>query len=110
MGLSIEEQETTISFFRDSDVARIFTSDSTVMTRLDKLAERNDAPSWKMVEEHRLQSGEIVGKSYETSKRLISFRSNVVTRELTDEQRKEMAERLHRAKEEGKLKKKNVEP
>ena len=94
MGLSVSEQETTISFMRDSDICIVYTSDSTVMTKLDKLAEREKAPHWTLKEEHRLQGGELIGKTYETHKRLISFRADITTRELTDEQKEAAAERM----------------
>lgn len=103
MGVAIYEQETTINIMRDSDVARVFTSDSTMMTRLDKLVEREDCPEWKLVEEHYSQGGELVGKTYETNKRLVSFRSNIITRELSEEQRKELSERFRDAQEKKKL-------
>ena len=80
MGLNISEQETSVSFTRDSDICTVYTSDSTVMTKLDKLAESDKSPHWKLKEEHRLLNGELIGKTYETHKRLISFRSNISTR------------------------------
>ena len=89
---------------RDSDTAKIYTSDRTVMTRLDRLAEREDCPDWKVTEEIRDTEGELVGKMYETNKRLVSFRSFLQSRELTDEQREAGAERLRlwREKEQAK--------
>lgn len=93
MSVSVEEQETTISFYRDSDTAVVYTSDRTVMTKLDKLAEDPGSP-WTLVRESRLQGGDVVGKYYRTPKGLISFRRAKVTRELTDEQKADMAQRL----------------
>lgn len=94
MGLPVFEQETSVSFMRDSDLCTVYTSDSTVMTRLDKLAENPKAPHWKLKEEHRLQNGELIGKTYETHKRLISFRADISTRELTEEQKEAAADRM----------------
>lgn len=103
MGLPVFEQETTVNFYRDSDICTVYTSDSTVMTKLDKLVKNPKAPHWKLKGEHRLQSrdldgtinsGEIVGKTYETHKRLISFRADISTRELTEEQKEAAAERM----------------
>lgn len=94
MGLSISEQETTVSFMRDSDICTVYTSDTTVMTKLDKLAESEKSPHWKVKDEHRLQNGELIGKTYETHKRLISFRADITIREMTDEQREAAAERM----------------
>ena len=94
MGLNISEQETSVSFMRDSDICTVYTSDSTVMTKLDKLAESDKSPHWKLKEEHRLQNGELVGKTYETHKRLISFRANITTREMSEEQKEAASERF----------------
>lgn len=94
MGLPVFEQETTVNFYRNSDICTVYTSDSTVMTKLDKLAENPKAPHWKLTKEHRSQSGDLVGKTYETHKRLISFRADISTRELTEEQKEAAAERM----------------
>lgn len=75
MGLPIYEQETNINFMRDEDRATVYTSDSTTMTKLDKLIALPDT-EWKLKEVHRLEStGEIVGKTYICPKKFISFRS-----------------------------------
>ena len=61
MGLQITEQETTINIFRDSDTIRIYTSDTTMMTKLDKLAKREDCADWRLVHEHYNREKELVG-------------------------------------------------
>lgn len=100
MSLSLQEQETTINFYRDSDLASIYTSDRTVMTRLDKLVKSDEYPDWKLLKVNRsMDDQEIVSKVYETKKRLISFRSNVVQRELTEEQREQYRERAKHMQE-----------
>ncbi len=96
MGLNISEQETSVSFSRDSDICTVYTSDTTVMTKLDKLAESNNSPHWKLKEEHKLLNGELIGKTHETHKRLISFRSNITTREMSDEQKEVASERFRK--------------
>lgn len=99
MHMALAEQETTINFMRDSDACTVYTSDSTVMTKLDKLAESDEAPHWKCVKVHKALDGTVVGKTYETHKKLISFRVDIVTREMTDEQRQAAAERLRKARQ-----------
>ena len=96
MGVMVSEQETVIRFGRDGDECEVYTSDSTVMTRLDKLAsEANEkAPLWTLKEVHYSQSHELVAKTYVTNKRLISFRSGILTREMTEEQKAAAAERM----------------
>ncbi len=96
MGLNISEQETSVSFSRDSDICSVYTSDTTVMTKLDKLAESDKSPHWRLKEEHRLLNGELIGKTYETHKRLISFRSNISTREMSNEQKEAVSERFRK--------------
>lgn len=94
MSLLLQEQETTINFYRDSDLASIYTSDRTVMTKLDKLADSDEYPDWKLIKVNRsIEDKEIVSKIYETKKKLISFRSVIVQRELTEEQRELYRER-----------------
>lgn len=92
MGLSLMEQETSISFDRTSNKCIIYTSDSTVMTKLDKLVE--NSPQWKLKEEHFSREHELVGKTYETHKRLISFRKDFVV--MSEENRQAAAERARR--------------
>ena len=94
MGLNVSEQETSVSFSRDSDICTVYASDSTIMTKLDKLAESDKLPHWKLKEEHRLTNGELIGKTYETHKRLISFRANISTREMSEEQKEAASERF----------------
>ena len=88
----IAEQETVIQFNRDSKECTIWTSDSTIMTKLDKLCVK--APNYyKLVKETKTQDGDTAGRYYELSdKTRISFKSTKVT--YTDEQRAAMAERL----------------
>lgn len=58
MSVAMNEQETVIRFGRDSEECEIYTSDTTVMTKLDKLASKNNdkAPLWKLKEEHRTKA------------------------------------------------------
>ena len=95
---TLEEQETTINFSRAQDAVDVWTSDKTVMTKLDKLC--NSAPDfYKLIAEHKAQDdvGAITSKEYRISdKRMLSFRS--MKRNLTEEQRRERAERLNGAK------------
>ena len=81
----IEEQETIINFSRDEDTAHIFTSDSTMITKLDKLVE-NGAYELERVEKE--SDGSVYGKWYTCPKRVISFRKAP----MSDEQRKAMSE------------------
>lgn len=88
ISVPIAEQETVIQFNRVDDIARISTSDSTMKTKFTKLCEMYPK-HWKII------SNDDVYCSYEcTPKSLISYRSKVSERELTDEQKQVMAERM----------------
>lgn len=95
MGLSLEEQETHINWDRLGETASVITTDRTVMTKLDKMCEAHP-DNYECIHVNRLQDDHsVVEKEYVIAdKGLISFRGARVTRELTDEQKKEMADRL----------------
>ena len=87
MALSIEEQELCINAMRDEEFATAYCSDRTWITRFDKLVEKSP-DLFKVVAETEY------GKTYKFPKRLISIRSSIVTREMTDEQKQLAAERM----------------
>lgn len=68
MGLSFEEQETVISYNRNSDKMNVYTADSFLMARLNKLKD-----IYKLVRVHK-QDGEIVAADYEAEKRFCTLR------------------------------------
>ena len=87
MALSIEEQEFCINAMRDEDFATAYCSDRTWITKMDKLVEKS--PNlFEVVAETDY------GKTYKFPKRLISIRSSIVTREMTEEQKQLAAERM----------------
>ena len=88
-GLSTIEQETVITIDRETRRARIYTSDTRVINKLDKLYERKRV--------HRNEDG-ITAVEYEVAEKLISFRSGIVKKNLTDEQRQQIGERLNRGR------------
>lgn len=84
--VSVSEQETNILYMRDQDYAEIYTSDSTQMTRLDKLCEKNPDMYSLIADTGR-------GKTYRVEdKTLISFRAK--KKEMSDEQRLAAGERM----------------
>ena len=92
MALSIEEQEICINAMRDEDFATVYCSDRTWITKFDRLVEKSP-DLFKVIAETDC------GKTYKFPKRLISIRSSIVTRELTEEQKQLAAERLRNARE-----------
>lgn len=92
--LPIDEQETTISYCRGEQTVNVWTSDKTVMTKLDRRC-RESPGNYKIIDIGKDPEGGIVSKEYEISdKKLLSFRSAKMVVELTEEQRTERAERM----------------
>ena len=92
MSIPLNEQETVIQISRDSNEAHIWTSDTTVETKLDNLCSTSD--SWRLTSTGTI-NGEVVNKEYVSDKALISFRKNRnKTTPLTDEQKDELRDRL----------------
>ncbi len=92
MALSIEEQELCINAMRDEDFATAYCSDRTWITRFDKLVEKSP-DLFEVIAETEY------GKTYKFPKRLLSIRSSIVVRQMTDEQRELASERLRLARE-----------
>ena len=91
--IPLDEQETIIQFTRDQKFATIYTSDSTMITKLDKLCET--APDNYKLEKSETIDGGLVSNFYRLEdKSLISFRSKKVTLNLSDEQRKVLSDRM----------------
>lgn len=82
------EQEICINAMRDEKFATIYASDSTYITKLDKLC-KESPDMYSLIQD----TGR--GKKYLLKdKTLISFRAK--KRELTDEQKKQAAERMRK--------------
>ena len=94
MQIPQSEQETTINIDRNGTFAEIYTSDTTKMTKLDKLVEANPN-EWKLVRTETCD-GDLVAKCYQCPKGYIRFAGK--KREYTEEQRAAMAERLRSIK------------
>lgn len=94
MGLMIEEQETHVNFNRNDERAMIYTSDTTMMTKFNKLVELQGT-EWKIESVSKLKNGELIGKTYSCPVSFISFRRKKIEREYSEEKKKEIAERLH---------------
>jgi len=84
--IPIYEQEVHISFMRDEDFATIYTSDTTYMTKLDKLCKTSPDMYSLIADTGR-------GKTYRVEdKTLISFRAK--KREMSEEQKIAAGERM----------------
>ena len=86
--VSISEQSANINFMRDEDHATIYTSDTTYMTKLDKLCKSSPDMYSLIADTGR-------GKTYRVEvKTLISFRAK--KRELSEEQKIAAGERMRK--------------
>ncbi len=99
MGAALSEQETTISYCRESNDAHIWTSDTTVMTKLDRMC-RDFPENYKCVEVAKAKiDGGLISKSYVIAdKSRISFRGKKTERNLTEDQRAALRERCQKIK------------
>lgn len=80
-----DEQETVIQFDRNSDTCTVYTTDSTMMTKLDKIHKRV---------KQNYANGKPIAAYYEFNKKLITFRSKRKTMTMNEEQKKASAKRL----------------
>lgn len=97
-GISTDEQETVIIFGRNGDMASVETTDSTVLTKLKKCADTSP-DEWVLtnVTTSPFESDptKITSICFKCPKKLVSLRLKSTTpRELTDEERAEIAERM----------------
>ena len=89
--LTTDEQEVVIQGGSNDEVFQMYCSDNTWITRMDKRVAKS--PNlFKVIAETEF------GKTYEFPKRLLSVRSTIVKRDITDEQRQAMKERLANAR------------
>ena len=89
-GLPCNEQETVICIDRETRAARIYTSDTRFINKLDKLYERKRV--------HSNEDG-ITAFEYEVPEKYISFRKGIVRQQLTDEQKRIRSERMKKLRE-----------
>lgn len=97
-GISTDEQETVIIFRRNDDMASVETTDSTVLTKLKKCADTSP-DEWVLtnVTTSPFESDptKITSICFKCPKKLVSLRlKSTAPRELTDEERAEIAERM----------------
>ena len=85
MSIPTSEQETVVQYDRNGETMTVYTTDSTQITRLDKIYQRH--------KEHK-QAGEVVAVEYVVSKRLLSYRSRVPKSNMTDEHRAAFSDRM----------------
>ena len=90
--LSRYEQEVIINFNAEEDTATLYTANPAWIRKLDRLVEQNPE-QFEMYRQEKMD-GRVISKAYRFSKRFITVRSKDTKRELTDEQRAELAQRM----------------
>lgn len=99
-GIRLEEQETVVSFYRTDHRMSIYTSDQTMITKLMKLlkkSEQNEESGYMLVREEKM-NGRVVAIEVSAPKHLMSLRTPKKKRELSDEERQALSERMRRAR------------
>ena len=92
---TIAEQETTINLMRDEDFATIYTCDTTMITKFDKLC-KTSPDYYSLIEDTGY------GKRYKVAdKSLISFRQK--KKEMSEENKAKASERFKELHAEGKI-------
>ena len=92
MRLSRYEQEVIINFNAEGEHASLYTANPVWIRKMDKRLEQNP-DQFRLRRVERIK-GEVVSKEYIFPKRFVSIRSRDIKRVLTEEQRKEIAERF----------------
>jgi hypothetical protein len=93
MNVQLADQETVINFSREKPTVSVWTSDRTVMTKMDKLVEASTMYTCEEVAKDK--DGDIISKTYLIAdKKMLSFRKNRVT--ISEERRRALGEQLSR--------------
>jgi hypothetical protein len=85
------ERETVITFDDSTNMAIIYTCQSPMKTKLDKLCKSNP-------DTYKLVKSDEYSKTYECPKKLISFRTPSAKRILTEDQKEELRTRMKNAR------------
>lgn len=94
MGVSIQEQETVITWSRNDKTVHIYTSDSVMMARLKKRHE-NNPDEYKDLVVSRSQDGDEVSVDVDIPVNLLVLRKkSPEKRELSDDERQVLRDRL----------------
>lgn len=107
MALEKIERYTMIGIDEDSKKAQIITFIRADLNKLDKLCKQYP-DAYQHVSDQFDEDNELVGKEFICDKRLISFRAPSKRKKMTEEQKKEIGERLQKGKETKQKKEKKV--
>jgi len=96
MSLEKSERYTMIGIDEDSTKAQIISFIRADLNRLDKLCKQYPK-SYQHVSD-QFDEGELVGKEFICDKRLVSFRAPKNTKEMSEEEKKAITDRLQKAR------------
>ena len=102
VGTPPSEQETIVTFERESDRAIVETTDPTVFTKLKKRFTSEENDDWRLEGVSRPSEAapfRVSSVCFSCPKKFVSFKFKSSSKTLTDEQRKVAAERLKKARE-----------
>ena len=102
VGTPPSEQETIVTFERESDRAIVETTDPTVFTKLKKRLTSEENDDWRLEGVSRPSEAapfRVSSVCFSCPKKFVSFKFKSSSKTLTDEQRKVMSERLKKARE-----------
>ena len=92
MSVMLEEQEIVINASRTDTMDSMYVTDRRWITKMDKKVK--ESPNlFKVKDVHRVQ-GEVIGKTYEFPSKLITIRTKERNVEMTEEQKRQTAERF----------------
>lgn len=97
-GNTSEESEVCVTALKSEDIANIYTSDNSYLTKFKKLIETNP-DAWKITQVVERSDGTISGVMLQAPKRCLSFRAGKeAERSLSEDQKAELRERLAAAR------------
>ena len=102
VGTPPSEQETIVTFERESDRAIIETTDPTVFTKLKKRLTSEENDDWRLEGVSRPSEAapfRVSSVCFSCPKKFVSFKFKSSSKTLTEEQRKVVSERLKKARE-----------
>ena len=92
-----ESQETAINWYRNDEDIQICTSDPTMITKLKNIMLKNpESYRCYYIKSNIDSNSKPISYTFECSRKLLTFRGNLGTKELDDEERLAIAERLRR--------------
>lgn len=89
-GTSVGEQETIIQISRDGKKANIYSTDTLMIGKLDKIAKRK---------KEVLCDGKLAAVEYEVDKKMVKVSAARKNKELSEEERARRAERMKKVRE-----------